>query len=135
MTVVVDFSELRQKVIDRMSTVADDAVQAMILDMNENGPRSEDGSPHMVDLVTVSDFTDDAPTISRHVVSPAEYSSFVDEGTDPHEIRGNPYLAFFWPKTGKFEVFRSVEHPGTPRTGWWTDTLARWGEFVAAALG
>lgn len=47
------------------------------------------------------------------VESTAPYSLFVIKGTKPHTIEGNPYLAFFWPKVGKFVVFRSVNHPGT----------------------
>lgn len=38
------------------------------------------------------------------------YAEFVHEGTDPHVIRGNPYLAF------NGVVVRSVNHPGTPAT-------------------
>jgi hypothetical protein len=133
-TVTIDATGLRDRVIARFSQVADDAVQAMIVDMSEHGPRSDEAHEHMVDLVTVADFADDAPHLSRHVVSPAEYSSYVDEGTEPHEIHGNPLLVFYWPKTGRTMFLPRVQHPGTSRTGWWTDTLARWPDFVAAAM-
>lgn len=44
------------------------------------------------------------------IVAAASYSSFVEEGTAPHEIRGNP-LAF---EVGGETVFaRRVQHPGT----------------------
>lgn len=42
-----------------------------------------------------------------------KYAMFVIKGTRPHVIKGNPFLAFFWPKVNAFVVFRSVNHPGT----------------------
>lgn len=44
------------------------------------------------------------------------YASFVDEGTKPHEIRGNPTLTF---KTagGDWVSTHVVHHPGTKPTG------------------
>jgi hypothetical protein len=44
------------------------------------------------------------------------YASFVDEGTRPHEIRGNPTLTF---KTadGRWVSTHVVHHPGTKPTG------------------
>lgn len=47
------------------------------------------------------------------VVSNADYSVFVHEGTRPHKIEGKPLLGFMWPKIGQFVVFHSVNHPGT----------------------
>jgi hypothetical protein len=52
-------------------------------------------------------------TTGYDVFSKAAHSRFVMDGTRPHEIKGNPLLAFFWPKVGKFVVFHSVQHPGT----------------------
>lgn len=53
---------------------------------------------------------------------PVEYASFTDEGTQPHVIEGNPLLAF---ETGDGElvIVRSVFHPGTERTGWYSDLM------------
>ena len=39
------------------------------------------------------------------------YGLFVDEDTRPHEIEGNPLLAFPW--RGKLMIRHSVQHPGT----------------------
>lgn len=47
------------------------------------------------------------------VVSTAPHTLYVIKGTRPHTITGNPLLGFFWPKVGRFVVFRSVQHPGT----------------------
>lgn len=45
------------------------------------------------------------------VVSNADYSVYVHEGTRPHKITGNPLLAFMW--RGSLVIVRSVNHPGT----------------------
>lgn len=47
------------------------------------------------------------------VVSNADYSVYVHEGTRPHTITGNPLLSFFWPVAGSVIVVHSVQHPGT----------------------
>jgi len=39
------------------------------------------------------------------------YAIFVEKGTKPHVIVGNPILSFIW--KGKRAFFRSVNHPGT----------------------
>src|SRR5678815_3312762 len=51
----------------------------------------------------------------------AEHASFTDEGTPPHLIEGNPLLAFEW--EGQLVIVRSVMHPGTEGTRWWSDTM------------
>lgn len=43
--------------------------------------------------------------------STAEHYKYVDEGTKPHKITGNPFLAF--QINGANIVVRSVNHPGT----------------------
>ena len=46
-------------------------------------------------------------------VSPrARYASFVEEGTSPHTIEGNPLLTFKLPD-GTWVSTRKVQHPGT----------------------
>lgn len=63
--------------------------------------------------------------------SAAAYSSYVDEGTGPHPIEGNPLLVFFWPKVGEVVFFRHVNHPGTTAREFFAEPMpARW----AAAL-
>jgi hypothetical protein len=74
-------------------------------------------------------------TVTINVETDVEYAGWMDTGTRPHPIVGNPYLAFYWEKIGRFVVLRRVSHPGTPRTGWWTDTLARWPEMAREVAG
>lgn len=54
------------------------------------------------------------------------YALFVEEGTKPHVIRGNPTLAFNWPGgpdgPGMY-FFSSVNHPGTKGVHFMRDAL------------
>lgn len=133
MTVTVRADGLRDAVRQRFSEIADDAVALVIEDMVANGPRSDMPREHMVDIVSVVESEDGERLISRTLRSPADYSTYVDDGTEAHEIRGHPLLAFT-ARDGSRVIVHSVQHPGTPRTGWWTDRLARWGDYVAQAM-
>lgn len=56
------------------------------------------------------------------VESPTPQAKYQDEGTRPHEIRGNPLLAFQW--HGRTVIVRSVHHPGsTHYRGWFSDVM------------
>jgi len=46
---------------------------------------------------------------------------WTDLGTSPHEIHGNPFLAFDW--GGERVIVRSVQHPGNQGTFWWTNIM------------
>jgi hypothetical protein len=63
-----------------------------------------------------------------------DYASFTNDGTPPHIIRGSPILSFFWPKLARRVFYRYVHHPGTRRTGWYDDTIARWPALVSRRL-
>jgi hypothetical protein len=57
----------------------------------------------------------------------ASYAHYINAGTKPHIIRGNPFLTFVW--NGEKMSFRSVQHPGTaPRE--FMDLARDWGEAV-----
>jgi hypothetical protein len=45
-----------------------------------------------------------------------DYASFVDGGTRPHEIRGNPLLTFKT-RDGRWVTTHLVQHPGTKADG------------------
>jgi len=45
------------------------------------------------------------------IIAGAKYASFVEEGTPPHFIAGNPTLAFQW--KGEQMFLRYVNHPGS----------------------
>lgn len=47
----------------------------------------------------------------------AKYAVYVDRGTKPHDIHGNPLLKFYWPKIGAWVALRKVKHPGTMGAG------------------
>ena len=58
------------------------------------------------------------------------YARFTEAGTASHIIapRGGPYLSFF---VGAEKIFkRFVKHPGTPATGWVTQSLSEWRELL-----
>ncbi len=44
------------------------------------------------------------------------YASYVNDGTEPHEIHGNPFLVFKG-RNGQWVYARKVNHPGTKPDG------------------
>ena len=67
----------------------------------------------------------------------AEHAVFTDEGTVAHPIYGNPYLS--WEGDGMRVVVIAdrtpVQHPGTPRQGWWSDVIGTEGDSYAGLQG
>lgn len=51
---------------------------------------------------------------------------WITSGTRPHTITGNPYLAFFWEKVGRFVIVHSVNHPGTKPNDYMGRMFRRW---------
>lgn len=139
MTITVDLAGAREKIRDRYIQVVDDAFAALTDDLRNNGPRSDehvvtDSAPdHMVEILDLTEADDGVTRISRTIRSPADYSSYVDEGTPPHRIEGKPLLAFT-ASDGTKVVVRYVNHPGTPRTGWWSDPTGRFRDYLDAAM-
>lgn len=126
---------------ERYIVVMDDGFTALLDDLRQNGPQgeadSENPHPHMVDLLELTAVDNGDTTLSRTIHSPAEYSSFVDEGTEAHQIYGRPFLS--WKGAdGTRVIIRAnvtpVEHPGTARTGWWSDTVANLLEYLQGAM-
>lgn len=129
----VDVSGAQDVIRQRFAQLADDAFQALLLDLNEKAPRSDVDHDHMADLIELTASEDTDTSVSRTIHSPADYSSFVDEGTGPHRIDGNPLLAFT-ASDGTRVVVRYVNHPGTTRTGWWSDPTGNLLEYLQAAM-
>lgn len=136
MTVTIDSTGLRERVIQRMNEVADDAVQAMFLEMDRDGPRDTGEMLNSLDVTNTEN--GEGGRIGRHVACPVEYASFQDEGTGVYGPEGTPIvpttasvLVFYWAKTGRTMFLPSVQ--GSPATHWWSEKIARWGEYVAAS--
>lgn len=54
---------------------------------------------------------------------PGDLPNWLEDGTGPHRIDGNPLLAFNWPKAGGVVFLRHVNHPGSRKqVGWFTNT-------------
>lgn len=53
---------------------------------------------------------------SGWIVARQYYASFVDAGTRPHRIEGNPFLTFK-ARDGSWVTVRAVNHPGTKPDG------------------
>lgn len=62
--------------------------------------------------------------------SPALLPTYLEEGTRPHEIAGNPILAFYWDKMGADVFFRRVQHPGTKAYQFMARTFAEQREDI-----
>lgn len=139
MAVTVDLTAGRELIRQRYIEVVDQAFVALTDDLRANGPRSDEhvasasAPDHMVDIIDLIAAEDGETRIGRTIRSPADYSSFVDEGTEPHRIDGRPLLAFT-ARDGTRVVVRYVNHPGTPRTGWWSDTVAKLGDYLQNAM-
>lgn len=67
--------------------------------------------------------TSDGQVVHTTIYSDEPYSSFMDQGTQEHDIFGNPLLAFYWQQVGKVVIVRSVHHPGTVGSGFFEDTI------------
>lgn len=73
---------------------------------------------------------------SFHAEATAPHASFTNDGTSAHPIVAvnTRVLRFEWPRGGLHPAFmRHVQHPGTTGTGWWTKTLERWPDILAAS--
>lgn len=123
----VDTTAAKAIVRDRYARLADEAFQAMLLEMEANAPRDQ-GT--MTQTITLQAENGD-DRITRSIHAPQEYSSYQDEGTGP--IYASPgHVLHFFLKDGTEVFARSTR--GVPRTGWWTDVVSRLGDFLAAAL-
>lgn len=136
-TVTMDASGLREKLIDRMNVVADDAVESMFLDMARDAPRDTGNMTNSLDVVNTDN--GEGGRVGRRVSCPVEYASWQDEGTGVYGPAGTPItpksakvLVFYWAKTGKVMYLPSVQ--GSPATKWWTSKIERWVDYVREAL-
>jgi hypothetical protein len=78
----------------------------------------------------------DQTTFTFHAETPVPYASFTDTGTAAHPIVAvnTRVLRFEWPRGGLHPAFMPhVSHPGSTGTGWWTKTVERWPDILAAS--
>lgn len=77
-------------------------------------------SGEMRDAISV-EVSGGSGSISLTVESPTEQSSYTDDGTQPHDIVGNPLLAF--EMNGALVIVHSVHHPGTTAQKWFEEPM------------
>ena len=61
--------------------------------------------------------------------SSPHYALYIENGTRPHVIPGNPRLNFYWQKVGLDVSFNSVNHPGNTARHY-MEHAGKWGELV-----
>lgn len=126
-----DASDLIAALEEWAAIVHEKAVEEMAADLDAKVPHGEgDGvGPSLADSVEILRID----TLTTEIAYTAEHATFTDEGTAPHEIHGNPLLAFEW--NGQLVIVHSVQHPGTTGTRWWSDTMTdeRWSEALQNA--
>lgn len=115
----VDVSELMSAIEDyaqEVGAVASDELERIVKDAAPVGETGE-----LRDEITVSS-SGGGGIVSILVDSPADASSYTDEGTPPHRIEGNPLLAF--EMGGATVIVHSVNHPGTAAQHWFQDPMS-----------
>lgn len=134
---MADTTDLRRSIADRVMEIASDALEQTYRDTVDAAPVGKTGA--LVELIDV-----DVPratsefAVTARIFCAAEYAGYTDAGTAPHEIPGNPLLAFFWedgPNGPGDYVFAHVNHPGTTGTRWFNGgddggepMRSRWGQ-------
>lgn len=107
---------LRLAVIDAAPLICEEAARLRESDLAASAP-IDTGALSMSGSVTVQGTGDGAVATVKFT---ADYASYLDEGTGPHVIEGNPLLAFDW--GGTRVIVHSVNHPGSTKwKGWFTD--------------
>ena len=104
--------------------IEEQAGQAFTAAVEETGVEMDVASPYLTGETVESrriTETGGPPVFSAELAYETPQAGFVDAGTAPHEISGNPFLSFN--VGGKQIVVRSVQHPGTARTGWFSDNI------------
>lgn len=116
---MADTTGLRE-LIERYAAEVGDVVRDELEEATKTAAPVKTGE--MRDEITVT-VSAGSGQVAWEVDSPAEQSSFTDEGTQAHRIQGNPLLAFDWPQAGGLVIVRSVNHPGTQGTHWFADPM------------
>jgi hypothetical protein len=130
----VDVSGFTDLVVGFYNELCDDTCEAMFDEMRQS-PSTPKDTGQMVANLNFQVTESAPPVLERIMRAPEEYSSFQDEGTGVYGPEGTPIypthgkvLVFYWKKTGRVMFLPSVL--GTPATGWWTNVVTLWPEYL-----
>lgn len=126
---MADVSSLRRKLQDKAEQACLNAVIDMIQDLKSESPVLTGETRDSIDYepINISD-----ESISYRIVSPTPQGQWVEEGTSPHDIYGNPYLAWVGSR-GPVVINASrtpVHHPGTSPKPWFHPVTDRWNDYL-----
>ena len=101
------------QVADKMVRLADKTTRYL----HRITPRSKTGKTHLANYWRNDRKYREGTLKKILLANTAPYAKdlliWLESGTRPHLIPGNPFLAFYWPKKGKDMVLRHVHHPWT----------------------
>lgn len=132
-----DVTALRDSVERWANAAAGQALDTLAQTVRDKAPygagENERGGPHLVDTLETT-ITSEGEQWAGEIAFTADHASFVDEGTSPHVIEGNPLLAFEW--EGQTVIVHSVQHPGTQANPFFSEGVTddTWAEALEQAL-
>lgn len=130
----MSFADLERQIRDRAFELVSAASEVVLQETRAAAPVD---TGRLRDSIELGPVVMAGDKVSVTIGSPLDYALFTDVGTRPHEITGNPLLAFEWPAAGPgVFFFHSVQHPGTTGTDWFgTNDLSVMGNRWSDALG
>ena len=127
----VDVTSLQLAIIDAAVPITEIAAELREADIAAAAP-IDTGALSQSGEVSVQGTGDGAVATIKFT---EEYAGFLDTGTSPHTIEGNPLLSFNW--NGAQVIVHSVQHPGSHKwDGWFSDRAlddGLWGLACQAA--
>lgn len=138
MPVSVDVDALRVSLTDWANRGAGEALDDLRQQTHDRAPfgvsEGDNPGPHLIDseeAVVLNEGEVWQGTLAYTV----DHASYLDDGTGPHQITGNPLLAFPW--HGMQVIVRSVQHPGSQiHKGWFSDVITdeNWADTLTRSL-
>lgn len=131
-----DTSSLDLKVREWGRLVMDIALDRFIETKKGLAPIGETGDLH--DSIEARGVDDTGDGYTAEVVVDVEYASYTDEGTEAHDIHGNPFLAF---QIDGEDIVVPLVHwvpgPGVAANkGWWSNSIDdQWSAAIETAAG
>lgn len=116
---IVDVEGLKAEILQRGFDAMAVALSAIRDQKRDDAPVREG---YLRNSIEMEGPYDQGNAVTGAVFTDTEYASYLDQGTDPHYIVGNPLLHFYWDKVGKNMTLPFVWHPGSQiHVGWWGD--------------